>query len=240
VPDQATWQALIGLCDDRGLRLVSDEVHRGLELDRTRTLPQAVDRSATAVSINVLSKSYGLPGLRVGWVASHDHALLETLERHKHYTSICNAAPSEFLATLALRAGERIQRRNRDIVAANQPAFDAFFAAHDDLFDWAHPDGGCIAFPRYRGSGRRRGILPRPGRAGRRAAATGQPVRVGGRGCTHRPVPHRDRAPRSGTGPGRRRPFPRRTRDALAAAARACHIRSPSRVTPVNPRNPGV
>jgi aspartate/methionine/tyrosine aminotransferase len=152
VPDHATWRALIELCEERGLRLVSDEVHRGLELDRSRTLPQAVDRSATAVSINVMSKSYGLPGLRVGWVACHDHALLETLERHKHYTSICNAAPSEFLAAVALRAGERIQERNRGIVAANLPAFDAFFAAHEDLFDWAHPDGGCVAFPRYRGA----------------------------------------------------------------------------------------
>ena len=152
VPDQATWLALIELCEERGLRLVSDEVFRGLELDRTRTLPQAVDRSATAVSINVMSKTYGLPGLRTGWVASHDHALLETLERHKHYTSICNAAPTDFLAAIALRAGERIQERNRGIVAANLPAFDAFFAAHEDLFDWAHPDGGCVAFPRYHGA----------------------------------------------------------------------------------------
>jgi aspartate/methionine/tyrosine aminotransferase len=152
VPDQATWLALIELCEERGLRLVSDEVFRGLELDRTRTLPQAVDRSATAVSINVMSKTYGLPGLRTGWVACHDHALLETLERHKHYTSICNAAPTDFLAAIALRAGERIQERNRGIVAANLPAFDAFFAAHEDLFDWAHPDGGCVAFPRYHGA----------------------------------------------------------------------------------------
>ena len=152
LPDHDTWRALVQLCDERGLRLVADEVYRGLELDPSRRLPQAADLLPTAVSVNVMSKSYGLPGLRIGWVACRDHAVLEVLERHKHYTSICNAGPSEFLATLALRAGERVQARNRDIISANRPAFDAFFAAHADRFDWEPPDGGCVAYPRYRGA----------------------------------------------------------------------------------------
>jgi aspartate/methionine/tyrosine aminotransferase len=152
VPDPDTWRALAELCRERGIRLVADEVYRGLERDPARTLVQAADLSDTAVSVNVLSKSYGLPGLRVGWVACRDHAVLEMLERHKHYTSICNAGPSEYLATLALRHGAAIQARNRAIIAENVPVFDAFFARHRDLFDWAAPDGGCVAFPRYRGA----------------------------------------------------------------------------------------
>jgi aspartate/methionine/tyrosine aminotransferase len=99
-----------------------------------------------------MSKAYGLPGLRVGWVACRDHALLEALERHKHYTSICDAGPSEFLATVALRAREQVLARTRGIVAANLPVFGAFFARHPDLFEWAAPDGGCVAFPRYLGA----------------------------------------------------------------------------------------
>lgn len=151
VPDHATWRALVDLCEERGIRLVSDEVYRGLELDPARTLPQAADLSETAVSINVMSKSYGLPGLRVGWAATRDRALLRALEGHKHYTSICNAGPSEFLAAVALRAGDKIHARNREIIATNLPLFDEFFAAHEDLFEWAHPDGGCVAYPRYLG-----------------------------------------------------------------------------------------
>jgi aspartate/methionine/tyrosine aminotransferase len=152
LPDQATWQALAELCDEAGVRLVSDEVYRGIELDPARTLPQAADLSPAAVSVNVMSKAYGLPGLRVGWVACRDHALLEALERHKHYTSICDAGPSEFLATVALRARDRVLARTRGIVAENLPVFDAFFARHPDLFSWEHPDGGCVAFPRYLGA----------------------------------------------------------------------------------------
>ena len=152
VPDQATFRELVALCDDRGIRLFSDEVYRGVELDAERTLPQAADLSDRALSLNVLSKAYGLPGLRVGWVACRDRELLGRLERAKHYTSISNAGPSEFLATLALRHGQDIRARNRAIIAANLPVFGAFFAEHADRFVWSPPDGGCVAFPRYLGA----------------------------------------------------------------------------------------
>lgn len=152
VPDHATFQALVDLCEARGIRLFCDEVNRGLELDPARRLAQAADLSPTAVSLNVMSKSYGLAGLRVGWLATRDRALLARLERRKHYTSICNSAPGEFLTTLALKHGEAIQARNRAIIARNLPLFDAFFARWPDLFEWAHPQGGCICFPRYKGA----------------------------------------------------------------------------------------
>jgi aspartate/methionine/tyrosine aminotransferase len=151
LPDRATFERLAALCDERGIRLFSDEVYRGLELDRATMLPQAAELSERAVSLNVMSKSYGLPGLRIGWLATRDRALLERLERRKHYTSIANAAPSEQLATIALRAGDRIQQRNREIIAGNVPRLDAFFQRHVDRFEWAPPQGGCVCFPRLTG-----------------------------------------------------------------------------------------
>ena len=132
LPDRETFVALAALCDEREIVLFSDEVYRGLELDPARTLPQACDLSERAMSLNVMSKAYGLPGLRIGWLATHDHALLERLERRKHYTSICNAGPSEFLATLALRHGDAVRARNRAIIERNLPLFDAFFARWDE------------------------------------------------------------------------------------------------------------
>jgi Aminotransferase class I and II len=91
LPDRKTFERLIDVCDGHGIRLFSDEVYRGLELDPARTLPQAADLSSTALSLGVMSKAYGLPGLRIGWLACRDRALLERLERRKHYTTICNA-----------------------------------------------------------------------------------------------------------------------------------------------------
>jgi len=75
--------------------LFSDEVYRGLEPDPARTLLAAVDAAERGISLDVTSKSLGLPGLRVGWLACRDRALLARLEQAKHWTSICNAGPSE-------------------------------------------------------------------------------------------------------------------------------------------------
>lgn len=151
VPDPVTWQRLVSLCDERGITLFSDEVYRGLELGRP-SLPQAADLSANALSLNVMSKAYGLPGLRIGWIACRDRALLDKLERAKHYTSICNSAPSEILALIGLRARDRILERNRGIVAANLPLFADFFGRFPDLFDFTSPQGGCVCYPRYLGA----------------------------------------------------------------------------------------
>lgn len=148
LPDRSTFTRLVALCDERRITLFSDEVYRGLELHADRTLPQAADLSQRALSLNVMSKAYGLPGLRVGWLACRDRALLERLERRKHYTSICNAGPSEHLATLALRAGDRIRERNRSIIAANLPIFEEFFARWPEQLAWDAPQGGCVSFPR--------------------------------------------------------------------------------------------
>jgi aspartate/methionine/tyrosine aminotransferase len=151
VPDAVTWRRLVDLCEERGVLLFSDEVYRGLEPDPGSALPQAADLSPTAISLNVMSKSYGLPGLRVGWIACRDRSVLRTLERAKHYTSICNSAPSEVLALIALRAREHLLERNRRIVAGNVPVFDEFFSRFPGLFEWRPPRGGCVCFPRYLG-----------------------------------------------------------------------------------------
>src|SRR5215207_553274 len=151
LPDPDAWAALVALCEERGIRLFSDEVYRGLEPDGTEPLRQAADASPTALSLGVMSKAYGLPGMRIGWLACRDRAVLERLETRKHYTSICNSAPSELIATHALRRGPEIIARNRAIIARNLPVFDAFFAAHADLFAWERPQAGCVCFPRYLG-----------------------------------------------------------------------------------------
>jgi aspartate/methionine/tyrosine aminotransferase len=152
LPDPDTWAALVALCEERGIRLFSDEVYRGLEPEGTPALPQAADVSPTALSLGVMSKAYGLPGLRIGWLACRDRAVLERLETRKHYTSICSAAPSELIATYALRRAGEITARNRAIIDRNLPVFDAFFAERADLFAWERPQAGCVCFPRYLGA----------------------------------------------------------------------------------------
>jgi aspartate/methionine/tyrosine aminotransferase len=151
VISRTTLDRLISLCRERGIYLFSDEVYRLLERRPEMTLPPVADLYERGVSLGVMSKAYGLPGLRVGWVACQDKEALERMERVKHYTSICGAAPSELLAQIALKARERILERNRGLVAKNLALLEPFFTEHADLFEWYLPDGGCIGFPRYLG-----------------------------------------------------------------------------------------
>jgi len=152
LPGEATFRTLAAMCEERGIYLVSDEVYRGVEIDPADTLPQVADLSPLGVSINVMSKSFGLPGVRVGWVASQDTALLARLEGRKHYTSICNPGPSEYLATLALRHADQIHERVRGLIASNVELAADFFAEFGDLVAFESPRGGSVSFPRYLGT----------------------------------------------------------------------------------------
>ncbi len=132
--------------DERGIVLFSDEVYRELEYAGLTRLPAACDLSRQAVSLGVMSKTYGLPGLRIGWVATRNSDILGRMARLKDYTTICNSAPSEYLAMIALRHRERLARRNREIIEANLGLLDDFFQRHAAHFNWVRPQAGPIAF----------------------------------------------------------------------------------------------
>ncbi len=149
--EQQKFAQLVDICRERSIWLFSDEVYRLIERDPALRLPCAADVYERALSLNVLSKAYGLPGLRIGWIACQDTAVLQRMERFKHYLSICNSAPSEGLAVIALKASERILGRNRALAAHNLDVLDGFFAEFPALFEWTRPDGGFVGYPRYRG-----------------------------------------------------------------------------------------
>jgi aspartate/methionine/tyrosine aminotransferase len=148
LPDRATFQALCALAEERGIHLFSDEVYRLLEYDVRDTLPTAAERTPRGISLGVMSKALGLAGLRIGWLACRDADLLRRCMAFKDYTTICNSAPSEVLALIALRAKEQVLARSRAILTANLALLDAFFSRHADTFHWVRPRAGSVAFPR--------------------------------------------------------------------------------------------
>ena len=152
VADAPTYEGLVSIAADAGIYLLNDEVYRGIEGDSDHRLPQVADVYERGVSLGVLSKAYGLPGLRVGWIACRDRELLDRIRGLKVYLSICNPVPSEVLGRIALKARETILQRNAMIVRANLRALRAFFAKYPQFFDWYEPQGGCVAFQRYLGA----------------------------------------------------------------------------------------
>lgn len=147
LPDRAAFEAVVQIAEEAGATLLSDEVYRLLEYDPADRLPAAAERSPRAVSLGVMSKAFGLAGLRVGWLATRDTALLERVAAFKDYLSICNSAPSEVLALTALRARAAVLERSLTILRANLALLDRFFAEWEGALRWSRPRAGSIAFP---------------------------------------------------------------------------------------------
>jgi len=136
---------------ENNLLMFSDEVYRESEYDPAARLPAACDLGDHAVSLGVMSKTYGLAGLRIGWIATKNRKIYQRMASLKDYTTICNSAPSEFLAGVALRNRQKLIDRNLGIIKHNLSVMDDFFQHHAHLFSWIRPRAGSMAFPRYLG-----------------------------------------------------------------------------------------
>jgi len=148
LPTHEQWGRLTGELARRGIHLLSDEVYRFLELEPADRLTAGADAFERGVSLGVMSKSFAMAGLRIGWLATRDRELLARCAAFKDYTTICSSAPSEILALIGLRARDTVLARSRAIIDVNLRALDRFFADHDDRFAWLRPRGGSIGFPR--------------------------------------------------------------------------------------------
>lgn len=148
--DRAQMERIVGIAREHELWLLGDEVYRGTEREAER-IPAVCDWYERGVSLGGLSKTYGLAGLRIGWSCTRDGALVERMAALKDYLSICNSAPGEFLAELALRHHAALADRVREITTRNLDLLDDFFARRTQLFGWTRPRAGTTAFPRYLG-----------------------------------------------------------------------------------------
>lgn len=143
-------EELVNIARKHGITVFCDEMYRGLEYSPGGTPPSLCDEYEDAVCLSGLSKAYGLPGLRIGWLVGGNRKHLDAAAALKDYTTICNSAPSEFLAELALRAGKTILERTLSIVRKNLEAVAQLFDAFPNLLEMKHGAGGSTVFPRFR------------------------------------------------------------------------------------------
>ena len=104
------------------------------------------DRYDKCVSLGVMSKAYGLAGLRVGWLVSKDVETLSKVVKFKHYMSICDSAPSEYLSKVALKHSDELLERSRKLIEENIKIADGFFSKYDYLFSTRPIKAGPVAF----------------------------------------------------------------------------------------------
>lgn len=132
-----------------GAVVISDEAYRWLELPGEAALaPPARNFGDHAISVGTFSKPFGLPGLRIGWIAGPE----ETVARCwalRDYITLSPGKLNDALALLALRHREAVVARTRRIVEANLATADGWFAEHADLATWTRPKAGLLALLRY-------------------------------------------------------------------------------------------
>ena len=145
---EADLSRVVEMARERNLPIFSDEMYRYLEHDPDGRLPSVAELYERGIALSGLSKSFALPGLRIGWLISKDNAILRSCAFYKDYTTICSSAPSELLAIMGLRAKEKIIQRNMGIISGNLELLDAFFNRHLSTFTWHRPVAASIAFPK--------------------------------------------------------------------------------------------
>ncbi|MBE7384289.1 MAG: aminotransferase class I/II-fold pyridoxal phosphate-dependent enzyme [Leptolyngbya sp. SIO1E4] len=146
--DKDVFVKLMALAEEQNIIVFCDEVYRELEHDPAARLPAAADLYSNAISLGSMSKSYGLPGLRLGWMICRNPEVIKKLMNFKLYTSICNSAPSEFMSDLALRHRDKLIERNLNILHHNLPLMKDFMVRHSNIFSWVEPQASPIGFPR--------------------------------------------------------------------------------------------
>ncbi|HAV75945.1 MAG TPA: aminotransferase [Anaerolineae bacterium] len=145
---RADFDAVNQFAQENNILLFVDEVYRESEYDPSTRLPAACDMGEHAVSLGVTSKTYGLAGLRIGWIATKNKKIYDSMASLKDYTTICNSAPSEFLAEVAMRNRKKLITRNLGIIKTNLAIMDDFFTQYSSLFAWVRPDAGSMGFPK--------------------------------------------------------------------------------------------
>ena len=138
------------LAERVGATLLCDEAYRWLDLPGDAPLaPPVRDLGPNAISVGTFSKPFGLPGLRVGWLAATPE-IAAACWGTRDYVSLSPAKLSDALALLALKHRERIVERNHRIVAANLVTAERWFAENADIVSWTPPRAGLLAMLRYR------------------------------------------------------------------------------------------
>ncbi len=145
VISESELKAMYEIAEDNDALLISDELYRGLEFGEA--IIPAVNLGEHAISINGMSKLYGLPGHRIGWITGKEEVITKCWE-YRHMTSLCNNVITEYLALSILTDREHFIKLSRDRMFTNFNILSKWMD-HQNVMEWVPPQAGVVTFPKY-------------------------------------------------------------------------------------------
>jgi len=148
LPSQEEFTKIISIAKEKGIYILSDEMYRLFEFDISNRLPAICDVYDKGISLSGMSKTFGMAGVRIGWLITKDKDLFAKMQVFKDYTTVCSSAPSEILSVIALRVKGTIIQKHINRLRGNLALLDDFFGKYHDFFDFVRPKGGSVCFPK--------------------------------------------------------------------------------------------
>ena len=145
--DEADLRSLVGRVESAGCRLLVDETYR--EMTFGELLPVAATLSERAISVSSLSKTYGIPGIRTGWLVCRDKELMATFLAAKEQIGICGSVVDEEIAARAFAQREAWLAELRPFIARRFSVVRDWIAG-EEFMEWVEPGGGVVCFPRIK------------------------------------------------------------------------------------------
>lgn len=147
----STIESLFQLSERSGCYLLIDETYRHLNF-KTPLLPYYAEKSNRVISVSSLSKAFGAPGIRIGWIVSQNKKLQHDLLSAKEQMIISNSVVDEYIALQILLQKEKLLQEVHTTLQANYQIVSDWLRANASLFEWVPPDAGAVVFPRIRES----------------------------------------------------------------------------------------
>ena len=145
---EADLKKVVELVESLGIYLLFDETYRHMAFGDS-LLPPAASLSSQVISISSMSKCYGLPGIRTGWIASKDPFILDSALAIREQVSIANNSLSEEIALFALNNMDGFLQRAKDRIDRNLAIVSDWMKDQED-FEWIYPEAGVVCFPRVK------------------------------------------------------------------------------------------
>lgn len=145
---EQTILQLIAVAEEKNCRLLVDETYRDLNF-QTKLKPYIAEQSDKVISVSSVSKSYGAPGVRIGWIICRDKKLMHDFLAAKEQITICNSVVDEEIAFCLVRSKQKWIQKHHEHIRSNF-AYTKQWIAEQSFLEWVEPSAGVVCFPRLK------------------------------------------------------------------------------------------